>query len=415
MTRLESWEGALQDQLPFLLVLNVTGNTNFVISEDFMKHSRLRHIIGVYMSRNCPICSLTKVLPNAKLLTSRKGFIVSKDCVSMEYQLKQSYQKYPQNDFIPLCVTINDRCLQEVGVLTKSDHCLKIRKLFSYILLPLGILSLFSNIFVTLVIIMTRHLRNTPSLMLVVNICVSGILLSVNCLIAASIQHMSSGLMKQGDALCRFLTFVSITTVVSTSLMSLIVTVERYLIIIFSMKPDIRMNRRSVFLSSTVAWVLSSGGGIWLAVIQSSVNSPSEVQACAFAMFRGNISPAIVWYIMALLVLSYFPVVPLYIHIFIVAKRSGQRVGLKRQLSLSKRIFLVVGTNLILLYIPILAVFNWLLTIFYGEFQQPDNVPEEITQLIVACVYICSILNSLANPHFYGFRNRSFMKAAKCM
>ena len=150
------------------------------------------------------------------------------------------------------------------------------------------------------------------------------------------------------------------------------------------------MNRRSVLLSSTIAWLLSSGGGIWLAVIQSSVNSPSEVQACAFTMFRGNKSPAIVWYIMALLVFSYFPVVPLYIHIFIVAKRSGQRVGLKRQLSLSKRIFLVVGTNLILLYIPILAAFKWLLTIFYGEFQQPDNVPKETTQLIVSCFYICS-------------------------
>ena len=227
MTHLETCKGDLQDQLPSLKALNVTGNTNFLMPEDFMKHSRLRHIIGVYMNKNCPSCSLAKVLPNTKVLTSRKGFLISKDCVSMEYQLKQSYQKYAQNDFIPLFVTINDRCLQEVGVLTKSDHCLKIRQFFSYIRPPLGILSLASNIFVTLVIIMTRRLRNSPSLMLVVNICANGILLSVNCLITASFQHMSSGLMKRGDALCRFLTFVSITTVVSTSLISLIVTVER--------------------------------------------------------------------------------------------------------------------------------------------------------------------------------------------
>ena len=413
MSRLEHWKGDLQKQFPRLVILNITGNSNLVIPGHFIKHNTLKQMIGVYLGKNCSSCLLTKEFSQTKIVTNQEGFVFSKDCLEVEYTFKQDYRKFSAHSFVPVCVTENEQCLKEVGASTQRNHCLILRKLMSYILLPMGSLSFVCNLIVTIVIVIAGRLKRRPSLILVANICACDILLSGNCVLVATLQNVSARLQKDGNTICQFLTFISVTTVLSTSLASLVITIERYLAIVFSMNPEIRMKRKAVHFSLIVGWVLAVGGGAWLASVESVLENSTQIQACVVTVFRDKISPASGWYILVILALSYFPIIPLYIHIYLVAKASRQRVGLKRDLSLAKRIFLVVATNLVLLNIPVLASFLGFLIGFYRGIIHSHEVPLKAPEIISASAYIFYVINSLANPFLYGFGNRSFMNAAK--
>ena len=98
----------------------------------------------------------------------------------------------------------------------------------------------------------------------------------------------------------------------------------------------------------------------------------------------------------------------LYLPIFIVAKRSGANVGIKREAAIAKKIALLVFTNLIFFIFPVvLAVFAaklWL-DVFMGESKWQDFTLTKAQWLLfvfsvlpVLCVNINSILNPFLLP-----------------
>ena len=52
----------------------------------------------------------------------------------------------------------------------------------------------------------------------------------------------------------------------------------------------------------------------------------------------------------------YLVTIPLYVHIYTVVKRSSQQMGVQRESTLAKRIAILVGTNLVFFFLPILSL-----------------------------------------------------------
>ena len=195
----------------------------------------------------------------------------------------------------------------------------------------------------------------------------------------------------------------------TSSITSVALTLERYLCIVFAMKPDIRMTPRLASLAIAFNWVAASSfmsiahyfkiyrrNVLCIPIIYDS-SLPIETR---YSIALGSIGIAL-----------YLLTIPMHIHIYMVVKRSSQQMGVQRESTLAKRIAILVGTNLVFFLTPILLLGVWrllvsdrqqmLLSIYFRK-----AIGEWIPQY-------CLCINSCLNPLVHAFRNDKFKNALK--
>ena len=106
--------------------------------------------------------------------------------------------------------------------------------------------------------------------------------------------------------------------------------------------------------------------------------------------------------------IGYLPTIPLYIHIFLVVRKSGSQFGIKREAILARRIFLLVGSNLLFLAVPMCLSHVAIATGQMGGFSEKSKFI-----VVTSTKVICMSINALLNPILYGCRNEKFGKALK--
>jgi len=175
------------------------------------------------------------------------------------------------------------------------------------------------------------------------------------------------------------------------------------------MKPDIRVTPRLAFLAVALNWVF--------AVLFMSV-------ALYFNIYRLNYLcipmiydvrfPIATHYSIALgtiAVTLYLVTIPLYVHIYAVVKRSSQQMGVQRESTLAKRITILVGSNFVFFFIPILSPAAWKLLVNSShQMQQSIYFRRAISDWIPQ---YCLTINSCLNPLVHAFRNDKFKDALK--
>ncbi len=102
----------------------------------------------------------------------------------------------------------------------------------------------------------------------------------------------------------------------------------------------------------------------------------------------------------------YLVTIPLYVHIYKVVKRSSQQMGVQRESTLAKRIAVLVGTNLVFFFLPILSLGIWALVVQSSTGMLSTAIEVWIPQY-------CLIINSCLNPLVHAFRNDKFKNALK--
>ncbi|KAL9987929.1 hypothetical protein ACROYT_G002314 [Oculina patagonica] len=141
----------------------------------------------------------------------------------------------------------------------------------------------------------------------------------------------------------------------TTSITSVALTLERYLCIVFSMKPDIRMTPRLASLAIALNWVVAAfmmclahyldiyeKNFLCIPVTHDMLRLPRETR---YTIAIGSIG-----------IIFYLVTIPMYVHIYTVVKRSSQQMGVQRESTLAKRIAVLVGTNLVFFFMPILLL-----------------------------------------------------------
>ena len=108
--------------------------------------------------------------------------------------------------------------------------------------------------------------------------------------------------------------------------------------------------------------------------------------------------------LVAIGVVLYVVTIPMYLHIFLHVRRSGNRVGVKNYAKLAKKISILVFSNFMFFLLPTFIGFVWLFTKAF------DSVPLTTREILVGSfTTICFSVNSFLNPLLYSFRDRRFL------
>jgi len=106
--------------------------------------------------------------------------------------------------------------------------------------------------------------------------------------------------------------------------------------------------------------------------------------------------------------IGYLPTIPLYVHIFLVVRKSGSQFGIRREAILARRIFLLVGSNILFMAVPMSLSHVAIATGEMGGFSEKSKFV-----VVTSTKVICMSINALINPILYGCRNDNFDKALK--
>ncbi|XP_032221452.2 lutropin-choriogonadotropic hormone receptor [Nematostella vectensis] len=411
--KLRKWNGNLSVNTPELETINMTGNY-WLPSNNVLELKYLRDIGGVTWTDNCAECCLSKETSQNSVtwenLRSEMYYIgIEGDCRAIQYTVSKEVQTFAKYGFYPKCLK-NDQC--KVSVLTSKpihrcwdtdNNILNVE----YLIAPI---SLALNIIVMVNTLTDRHLRGNVALLLVTNMAASDILLTVYTLVLVSVRKIPyEDFLKIMSDFCPVAGFLWLVAQIVTITTSVLLTIERYLTIVYCMNPAARLRRKEAIICLIVFWVIATiiailptaGIGVYTSNTYCVPVRPLRDIPHMLELGVGIGSVA---------VLLYLATIPLYVHIYIYVVKSKQGAPtatsgkVLKDFCLARRIAIMVFSNMLFFCIPVSIGLLWLV----GNITKGMSpIAKEIITGVIPT--LCFSLNALINPLLYAFRNHKFM------
>jgi len=420
--QLTKWEGNFTNELPFLVYLDITGNRNFVLPTDLLKLRRLKEIRGVTWNKACSNCMLVRNYTleneernneNINITTAElvKGeYLVGKkeNCRVNKLEVSEEVIKYAKHGFFPRCLETDLMCYESEIRVTPIHRCWDLDNkilIAVYFISPIAMIWNFTVILITLT---TRVLRRNVTMFLTSNMAVSDFLLSLYTVILVSSRQMPYiDFLKILDNLCNAIGFIWLTGQIVSIKTSFLLTVERFLAIVYCMEPSIRITRKLAIIFAALTWCLGVAVAILpLAKISVYTSNTYCVPIRPIRDIPHSYELSIglsLWGI-----LLYFFTVPFYVKIYFSVKKTSERAGVKRDGKLAKRIATLVLSNMLFFFFPIVIAFLWLTTNLQQTMSPQSR--EILTGVIPTLLFS---FNAFINPLLYAFRAEKFRKAFK--
>lgn len=185
--------------------------------------------------------------------------------------------------------------------------------------------------------------------------------------------------------------------------MTLTMTLERYLVIVHCMHTGRRLTLTHVYIIMVVGWTLAITISICFTFVgKMSVTATGTDDVCILLMNENGEN--LLYIPLAFLWLCHFTSVILYLHIYFDVKRTRQRTEqLRQDKSIAKKIALITGTNILFALVPVLIILI-LANTFVGNY-----LNDTTKNIFWDCFGItCMITNSCLNPLLFSFRNSLF-------
>lgn len=405
-------EEDLSSQLPSIRSIDLTGNPKWtpIATGTLLRTKGLQEIKGLTWSNNCGECSLVrnKSNPLTKLYSqgSYSDYIVWQ-CRGTEYTVSKETQNFARFHFLPECFTYNKKCYQSEVKATMTHRCWDTDNRILYIEYVLGFIVIVLNVTVVTVTL-TSSLKTNVAMLLVSNLAISDCLNGIYS-ISITLARQSSlytEFVTFLDRLCPVLGFLWVLGQFSTIQTSLLLTIERYTTIVFSMRPHMKPTPGVALICISFSWLIAL-----IAAISPLVGMGSYVtNTYCVPMQPSKDVPSTFLYSVCLSLIGmilYFITIPLYVRIFAFVRKSSHQVGIKRDGKIARRISILVLTNMIFFLTPIIIALLWLLTDIFKK-----NISVQARNVLVGVFpTVCFTLNSFLNPLLYAFRNTRFRQA----
>ena len=420
--KLTKWDGNFTSELPSLMYLDLSGNTHFKLPLPLLKLRMLQEIKGVTWNEPCANCRLVKndTLQNGDFKTKslnietaqlQKGEYlvgVMEDCRLDKFQASEEVTEYAKHGFFPQCLDTSSACYQSEIQVTPIHRCWdgdnKILYL-EFLISPIGMILNLTVIFVTLT---TRVLRRNVTMFLTSNMALSDFMISLYTLILVSARlRPYTEFLEIMDNLCNAIGFMWLTGQIVSIKTSIILSVERYLAVVYCMKPSVRVTRKIAAGLVALTWCLGVtvavlplakisvyNGNTYCIPIRPIKDIPHSYQLSIGLSLWG--------------ILLYIITIPMYVKIFLAVKESSERAGNKRDGTLARRIGTMVLSNMLFFLFPIIIAFLWLTTNL-----RVTMSPQSRATLTSVLPTLLFSVNSLINPCLYAFRAEKFQKALK--
>ena len=421
LNRIQTWrtEG-LKHHLPSLIVLDVTANAfDWSPDDHVLQLERLHEIRGVTWSDACADCSLVRNYSTGKI----KKYIstqISKDVLAncplvMELEcqvvrissLGKGMTNFTRHGYLPRCRT-STKCYRSDVIYTLSNHCWDTINDIQISLYFTGTLAVVFNLLVVVVTAKSKSLRQNVPMLLVASMSLGDLMNGLYVISLAAVRRSLSmtAFVRHVSHICPYIGFLWALGQSASALTSLVVTTERYFAIVFSLRPHLRMRTKGALVCLVVCSVLAvlmgalphiGVGSYNLSIVCSPVTS--NLQSSLFsALFA------------ALTIISYALAVPMYVHIYLVVRKSSQNMGVKRESVLAFRIACLVFSNLFFFLVPVVIS----MLIVFAHLSLGLSKSSRYV-FIHNFPYICLSVNSCLNPALYAFRNEKFKNELRRM
>ena len=314
------------------------------ITENILSLKSLRIIKGASISANCTLCSLVRSYDVIEISEENNGVCIQESCVKHKYIINKKYQVLTRHRFFPQCIRDDALCLKAVGSVKTQNICLEMGRSILISALPIGILAFLLNLIVFVVIVTNKNLKSNSSLLLVSSMCASGVITGVYSVAIATVYQILpvDEIESKRVSICPSLGFIAALSFFSMIIISLAVTIERYLAVVFCMKLHIRVRIKHAYYCILATWSVALAMGGW-SLADADIYSTRGYETYICLSIQSVLEKKYLAYTITSVIISaigYLPTIPLYVHIFVVVRKSGSRFGIKRETVLARRIFL---------------------------------------------------------------------------
>lgn len=261
----------------------------------------------------------------------------------------------------------------------------------------LGILAVLVNLGTITIVFTTPQLARISTMFLAGHIAVCDFLVGLSLLVTA-VLAFDNEQRRFIDYVCPYVCPVMISfrsaALIVEPLVLFVMTLDRYKRIVNYGKPP--LSRHFISIATYFSW--------FTAVVVVSVGSVGFIDKVKYGTLCSRVDSSrksIDFYIeKALITVSVALFVfccIMYFRIYRVVKTQNQRMGTQTYVRVSKLIFALVFSTVVLWYVPAIAV------AFFGR----QNVSREVRQL---AILIAFTTNSLINPFLYVFREKKFRR-----
>ena len=421
-------------ELGALKVIDLSNNPASVPPTTLLKLPKLRRMKGVrWNGSRCGRCELVRnytaqaggksnaeINIRVEMLKKGKYFVGKKiHCRGKEHQISDVVQMFAMQGFFPTCLENNQKCFQAEVRVTPVHRCWEVDNLILNIEYVVAPTALVLNAMVILTTLTTPAIRKKVSMLLATNMALSDFAVSCYTLMIVSFRKMAYleflGIM---GVLCQVLGSMWLMGSLVTAITSLLLTMERYLVIVY-VNPDRHMRTKHAMRLMVTSWLVAAAAAV-LPSAACNVGTytgntycipihPSKEVPYSFSLSIGLVSTGICLYIST---------IPCYVRIYkyvcrsrltiIRTASSPQSKNIKKEGTVAKKIAIVVMTNLFFFLLPVFIALIWLVTDLEDHM---TPVSKEILTGVVPT--ICFSLNALLNPLLYAFRNKTFQNALK--
>ena len=421
--QLVKWKGNLTNELPQLMFLNISDNTNLTLPPAVMKLRRLKEIRGVTWNKHCLNCKLVRnyTSQNEDLKKDDIDISVSQlvkgdyisgkkfNCRVNRLVVNESLVNYAKHGFFPLCLEEeHSACLKSEVRVTPVHHCWDLDNKILNVVYFTSPIALVLNLTVVLVSLTTKVLRRNVTMLLTSSMAASDLLISVYSIILVTARKMPYvEFLVYLEGLCNALGFMWLTGQIVTYKTSLWLTIERFLAIVYCMEPSVRITRGRAVTLIVFTWCLGLAvATLPLAKISVYTSNTYCVPIRPIKDIPHSYEMSIALSVWGILV--YFTIIPLYIKIFISVRKTSEQAGISRDGSVAKKIAILVMSNMVFFFLPVVIAFLWLTTDLKNT-MSPQN-REILTGVIPTLLFS---FNAFINPLLYAFRAEKFQEAIK--
>ncbi|KAL9987922.1 hypothetical protein ACROYT_G002305 [Oculina patagonica] len=317
--------------LPSLIIIDVQGNMGWRPEEKYLLElPRLKEIRNVSWAAECLDCWLIK-----KVRSNLVEKFNNSHFQTQSHREKCSTKYLAFSDYLVLlarhrfvvtkCRSLLDCIERKEANVTKSNPCWPTSQRVLSMQLVFGIIGSCLNLVVFFNILLTKSLRKNVSMVLVSNLALGDTLICMYSAIMAGLivsnqyEDLYEHLGSISDVQCPRVGSLWVLGQLTTSITSVALTLERYLCIVFSMKPGIRMTPRLASLAIAFNWVVAAS----MMSFAHYFDLYHNTFVCIPVVFDTSRPPVETFYTIALFSLGitlYLVTIPLYVHIYRVVK-----------------------------------------------------------------------------------------------
>ena len=438
---LRYWEVNSTHELQRLNYVDVTGNGQWLPSEQLLQLTNLYEVTGLRISRHCEQCDLVK---DSDFSADEPASFLAVDHFSPESQMEWEDKiqfgttlDFITSGFFPTCL-MNDVCYIDQYHYPFATAVDDVTVKSSFALYTTGSMALLVNLTVVLFVLFNKSLRGDLTVRLILNIAVCDVLIGLVTILYARFHYDSVLVRYLEDSLREnnakdgaygydreWQKFQNIMGPILTSAVtsevfgSFILMLEKFLKIVFAMKPELRVGRRTALMFLMFSWILSVTFGVLPVFEVGNMKYTEEYSVTplpADAAANGNHTFRLAAGLQIALLMIQFVSFVLYVPIFAVVKKSGANVGVRREGTLAKKIALLIFTSLIFFTVPVI------MAAFQNQIADKVSMGRYTFQEFQWLRFVgmmfpmfCLSLSALLNPFLYAVRHPKIIRKMRLL